>query len=733
MSPVGEYLAYPAQLDQPRHGRGKAVLAALLTAAVCVGVAGAARTEAEPRPGVAVAGVADLPPPPPTSSWRPSPVTTEGLRVTAAAGNGTFRLHTAGGDRTFLPGVNVPSTTPGHQPGELAITAEEYRGWFAAMSWLGFRVIRTYTIHPPAFYTELAAFNRIHPDRPLWLLHGVYLPDESYLEKGDLYDVGVTNGFDAELRDASGAVSGTLSRPAARGRASGTWTEDVSAWLAGWVVGVEWDPTATDASDRANATRPVHRGRYFTATDDATPTERWLAARLDRLAGAEAAKGRSTPIAFVNWPTTDPLAHPDEPSSTEDLVTIDANRVVPTAAWPGGTFASYHLYPYYPDFQRHEPALQRHGYAGRPDPYAGYLAALRGHHGSVPVMVTEFGVPSSLGNAHDGPLGRSQGNHSEQQAMRIDAELLRLIHDSGAAGALLFNWTDEWFKFTWNTLNHQDPERRQLWHDALTNEQHFGIVATDPLGPPGEGPRTLVDSPGARPVHRATAELDEGYVHLRLSLGDPAPPAVTVAFDVLPDLTGAPAPGTADTRADAAFTFDLDDRTGRAYLRAELDPMPLDYPVPDAARHPAPTGWRAFQQIVNRELTVPTTGRRLGVELFDAGNLRYGSWDPADEGSDSRALWRRDGEDLVVRVPWAMAGYADPSDHRVHLPKAVPGERFAQLATVTSPGIEVSVAAGGATQRLGPVRWDRWQRVNYRNRLKQGARVYRDALYDLLR
>ena len=92
---------------------------------------------------------------------------------------------------------------------------------------------------------------------------------------------------------------------------------------------------------------------------------------MDHLAALEAARGISTPIAFANWPTTDPLRHPAEPLPREDLVGVDANHVRPTAAWPAGTFASYHAYPYYPDFQRHEPAR---------DP----PAATRG---SVPVLV----------------------------------------------------------------------------------------------------------------------------------------------------------------------------------------------------------------------------------------------------------------------------------------------------------------------------------------------------------
>ena len=738
---MGDYRGYLVQPHRPAPpGRGKALVVGSLTLATCLTLAGAEPTPSGPPDPERVAGISRLAAPPAGPSWAPRPVAGAGLRTVATAGGGRYALHTAGGDVTFLPGINLGSTTPGHQPGELSIGAEQYRSWFAGMRRLGVRVIRIYTIHPPVFYRELAAFNRTDPDHPLYLMQGVYPPDESYVAKGNLYDPAVTKAFQDELRDASAAVAGRLTRPTTPGRAAGTWDTDVTPWLAGWIVGLEFDPYATRASDDRNGEAPGVRGRYFRSTPGASPTERWLAARMDELATAEAAREAGAPIAFVNWPTTDPLAHPDEPLDQEDLVGLDANHVQATAAWPAGTFASYHAYPYYPDFQRHEPALQKVTFAGRSDPYAGYLTALRRHHGDVPVIITEFGVPSSLGSAHQGPLGRSQGGHSERDAMRTDAELLRLIKAQGLAGGFLFAWADEWFKFTWNTVGHQDPERRQLWHDALTNEQHFGLIAMDPAGPPDAVPQRLVTTDGGWPARQVTATVDEAYLHLRIALGATPPSALVVGLDVLPALTGAPAPGTGDRRADAAFTLDLSSRAGRAYLRDELDPMPLDYAVPAAARAPAPTGWKAFQLIVNRRLTIPSTGERLPIELQDAGVLRYGSWDPADPDADSRSLWHRHGDDLIVRVPWAMAGFADPSAHRVAVPRvAVPrnrgrgaaGPTAAELTTQPSPGVTVVLSAAGTDQSTGTVTWPAWQRPYYTERLKQGADDFRDALVEV--
>ena len=90
----------------------------------------------------------------------------------------------------------------------------------------------------------------------------------------------------------------------------------------------------------------------------------------------------------------------------EDRISVDAKHVQATAQWPGGFFASYHAYPYYPDFLRFEYE------GGQPSPYAAYLGQLRQHHAGQALMVTEFGVPTGLGAAHRGPGGRAARTRS---------------------------------------------------------------------------------------------------------------------------------------------------------------------------------------------------------------------------------------------------------------------------------------------------------------------------------
>ena len=65
-----------------------------------------------------------------SSDWSPAPVGAGGLRVLAEADADGFRLHTGSGDKTFLPGINLGSSLPTRQPGELdVLTADDYRRW----------------------------------------------------------------------------------------------------------------------------------------------------------------------------------------------------------------------------------------------------------------------------------------------------------------------------------------------------------------------------------------------------------------------------------------------------------------------------------------------------------------------------------------------------------------------------------------------------------------------------
>ncbi len=663
-------------------------------------------------------GPTGTPPHTPATPRAPKPVSADGLTMLASQRGDQLLLHTSGGDLTYWAGVNLGSTIPGHSPGELAMRREDYQRWFPMMRDLGVRVVRIYTIHPPAFYEELRAFNLAHPDDPLYLVQGIYLPDESYLESHDLFAKGPTDAMIAEVRDTSGAVHGDLTRPQQRGRAWGTWTADVSPWTAAWLVGVEWDPLASFHSDRTNAAAPAVAGRYFATTPAATPTERWVAARMEELASYEAARGVSVPIGLVNWPTTDPLRHPEEPLEREDMLSVDANHVLPTAAWPAGTFASYHAYPYYPDFQLLQPS-----YAGA-DPYRAYLLDLKAHHAQMPLLITELGVPGSLGSAHNGSNGRHQGDHDEAEQQRMHADLVRLCHEIGLGGAWLFAWADEWFKFTWNTVPRHaaaHPERRALWHDPLTNEQWFGILANDP------------NPVGRRVVHEAASGLrevaldhDASFLTLTLTL-DGRPSRVELGFAVLPGPGLRLPSGAGSGRDDVAVVIDVGGGNAEAFVRGAVDPILLDGLPPQSLPTPGADGWSLQRLTLNRPFPGRGASPARPAELMEIGRLKRGDWSGDGPDVDSRRTWRvvdraeGSGIELTVRLPWSMLLLADPSSLTAYDPSS------GKPAAVPITGIEATAVVDGASLAF-PIRWEGWNAASYTERPKRGIGTLREEL-----
>ena len=678
-----------------------------------------------------------------TGAWNPVATTVDGLARFAWTEGDSLLISTGAGTRDFIAGVNLGPTIPGRQPGEQAITREDFRRWFPQMADFGFRSLRVYTIMPPSFYQELRAFNLANPEAPLLLIHGIWIPEERFYETFDLFDSELVSEFKAEIRRAVAAVHGDIVLPDRLGHAEGTYDADVSPWLMSWAMGVEWDPFATNASDIANAGRAPYRGEFFENDDVASPTEVWLAEMLDHLAALEAVRGVTMPLTFVNWPTTDPLSHPDEPLEREDMVGVDHNHVRPTASWPGGYYASYHAYPYYPDFQRYEAGIADFELNGEPDSYAGYLTKLREHHDGIPVVITEFGVPSAMAHAHFGPQGRNQGAHNERDQMAINAELLDSIAAVGLAGGFVFEWTDEWFKFTWNTIDYElPPDRRSLWTNPWTNEANFGVVAVEPAATqlvvldgdegewPDNGSQVILESAGS--IREVRALNDEGYLYLRLRFDAAdqwrhAP--VVVGLDVLAGASGG-LPETEGLYPESDYAVVLDGDVGRMLVRASNDPYGIQYawkrgyePVDPEDFREGSGVWNVQRLVVNRPLVIPSSGDVLGAEVIAPGEMVFGSSDPGDPDFDARSTWSADGKVVELRLPYLAIGFSDPSSLQAYRIGA-----DGTTTTDTVEGVGITIVVDDEVFETDGYAWDQWNAPTWRERLKDGADVFAEAV-----
>ena len=199
-----------------------------------------------------------------------------------------FYIHADGGwQKKFLKGVNMGVGKPGVFPGEHAISKEEYLRWFQNISDMNADVIRVYTILKPEFYDALHEFNQ-KAKKPLYLLHGVYLNEELINELEDVYsnDAQIKKEFIADAQTLVDVLHGRAKLPEKFGWPSGEYKSDVSEYVIGWILGIEWDPLFVIRTNQRNSSKRNYSGKFL-HTEQASPFEAFLCEVGDKVAAVK--------------------------------------------------------------------------------------------------------------------------------------------------------------------------------------------------------------------------------------------------------------------------------------------------------------------------------------------------------------------------------------------------------------------------------------------------------------
>ncbi len=673
----------------------------------------------------------------------------------------------------FLQGVNMGAALPGHYPGEFAMDRETYLRWFKMISEMGSNIVRVYTIHPPRFYSALVEYNKRNPKHPLYLIQGVYTPEENLIEIQDAYDPEIRGQFRQEISNAVGAVYGKITIQPQPGTASGKYTANAGPYLAAWHIGTEWDPQMVMNTNERHKDMELYEGKHFRVKEGASAFESWLAEMIDLAAEREREYGWEHPMTFTNWVTTDPLKHPGEPTYEEDMATVDATLIEPTR-WEAGYFASYHVYPYYPDLFRFDQSLRSVlNKEGKPDPYKTYLRRLKEYHSGMPIIVAEFSVPSSWGIGHIEHLGRTQGGHNETGQGKVNAALFREIVEESYAGAILFSWQDEWFKKSWNTMRFEVPDdRRAFWLNVLTNEQMFGVLG---MYPSKEGVLTIdgrkddwdkLDSHNKQRMdfsNPSVSEMwvthDEAYVYVLVNLADDFDPkehTLYIGADTLPggnkhaqQLAGA----TLDEGLETLIVLGRDGES-EVMIASNYDFHTRLYggqyrmlPYSGIEMNDNSGVFKPWKLAVGLQMNTPDTKVNHPFEDVPAGILIRGTSAPGQRDYNSMASWQRNGKVVEMRIPWMLLGFSDPSTHQAISYRGM-NRQDKSFGSENSQGIRFMPWMKEKTQQAGvwlehevspfPVsklpmyQWEEWHGVNYKERKKQSYYIMQKVFIENL-
>ena len=581
----------------------------------------------------------------------------------------------------FMNGVNIGASEPALFPGDLTISYETYLRWFESISKMNCNCIRVYTTMRPQFYLALKDFNS-KAENPIYLFQGIWVNEDDIERLGDVYaeNEKILTDFKQDAVTITDVIHGNAVIPDSPGKASGTYRADVSNWLAGWIIGIEWDPNLVNNTDEQHPDMRDHDGDYL-YTQSATPFEAFLCRAGDALVSHETETYQfQAPLAFTNWITTDPLSHPNEPHFDEDKATVNTEDVKFRNFAPG-MFASYHIYPYYPDSLNYqEDYLLNIDETGKVDTYSAYLEDLKLVH-TLPILVAEFGIPTSRGMGHESVMGYNQGRVDENAQGAMLTDMIDSIHDTGYAGGLVFTWQDEWFKRTWNNVMFDIADRRPFWSNIQTTEQCFGLMAFDPgetytlSYPDGD----LSDWASVEPaVTTEQGELyiqsDERYMYLMVKAKD---------YDFNNDTLYIPVntiPEQGNTKIkDKSVRFDggadflisvhgasdshiYVDRYYDAFNYYFVDSRMLsDYPLLKDADVKDSGIFDEMLMCYGYHLTVGGTGAEVPDKAYETGKLQYGNANPDSEEYASLTDFCYGEGGVEIRIPWQLLNVMDPS------------------------------------------------------------------------
>jgi len=644
----------------------------------------------------------------PGSIYHPGSVmrNSDGLILTAIVRDGKYHFPESGRwTPQMIKGVNIGFAKPGHGPNECAITLEEYVRWLALISDMNANTVRLLDLHPPQFYEALYRHNSGYDD-PLRLIQGVTLSGVEGSDPGAFFSEGSMVNCTREVRLALDAVHGS----------SQGYRYDVSEHLAGLIIGQEWEGALVSSVDISYPELADLEGR-FVRTEGGSPFEIWLATIMEDAAEYQASTyGALTPLSFMNVPWLDVLDHPGEPDPSMDMAELDPDHITSTERLGTDLFASYNIYPYYPDFMNLEERYVSYvDDQGQRNNFAGYLHDLIGVH-ETPVLVSEFGASSSRGCAHKGIHGIDHGGMSETEQGSANARMFTSIRDEGTLGGILFSWHDEWFKTTWNTIDCRDVSSLALWHDVQSPESSFGLLCFDPAdGIVLDGERSdwegkgTVFSMSAGPIEKVLVHQDERYLHLGLVLTEPfSDPTdlekAMIALDILPRMGS---PNSEDTMGIPVGSdlYLVMGRETRLMRDGSLDP----------------SGGESAD-VADMVPIIQYLGSSSDQGHYDAGLLHWGIGDPDDPSFDSISdICAIPGESCVeIRLAWGLSGFSDPSSREVCLP--------ADGGAVIVDGIGIALMVPGTSSGFEVYPLDPWEIPSTQERLKASYHIMTEAL-----
>lgn len=601
-------------------------------------------------------------------------------------------------ERFFIKGINLGLSLPGFFPGEYPIKKGTYLKWFNLIYDLGINTLRVYTLQSPGFYDALFDFN--HDKPKLFLLQGIWYEPQEFI---NLDSEKFLNKIKIHITEVLDAIHGNITLNERPGMPSGTYFCNVSNYVLGYLFGREPEACMVRNYNEEHKRRLEKFYGNFLFIEKGNPFEIWNTKILDYLISYSFEKYNEIPlVSVVNWITLDPIEHPTESNmedeeaffsrnknfyikcnENEDMEVFDTYKI---RSMKNNFFSTYHIYPYYPDFMNYE-------FSDMSRPYLSYLYILKNHHQGQPLIVGEFGIPTSRASAHWHCKGWSHGGKNDIEQAEILIEIIEDIKKAKYAGYAIFSWADEWFKANWVFMNFYSPrDRKPFWFNLQDPEENYGLMETYPGYPQKsiflDGKKEnwnkaflIYENKNAKTDAGLFKEIkithDEGFLYILAEVSK------KVDFNDFNYLFGIDTGNAEFGEFSFPFGIELKSPVGLKFLihlegfkrsrilvSSNYNKMLSQEKFFSPKREVYPTKssdgkWNMIFYKTNMRRVSKDYKKIFSPKAFILSNLRFGSLNPENPNYDSLADFYVKENLIEIRLPWELLNFTDPSTRRM--------------------------------------------------------------------
>lgn len=563
-------------------------------------------------------------------------VASDGSQLVSKITDRQFSVYRNGDwNKMYVKGVDIGPTVPGVPDGILPDDPAFYRDWFEKIGAMNANTIRVYTLMPPVFYRALDVYNFNNPDKKLYLLQNISVNQEP--PAGNYSNIEYNLSFKKAIEKTINAIHGNVTVNSPDKDDSESYMNDVSGSVLGYLIDPNLNPDYVAITNEGN-TMIEYKGEYVSIEANATQTEAWLASIIDNVYQYEQKNyDMQHPIALVSTPELDGLYQKmNDYVVSKAGVVLDINHFDVSNKVTSGFFGAYDIFPDQLVFKEDDREDEVPSLKG----FKEYLNAFVKAQNKYPILISEFGIPTS------------NGSTEKVQGQGI-VSMYSIIKESGAMGGLVYEWADEWGKSNQFTSPYMIPYNRgMLWHNIVDPAQNFGILAMESKAPKDYS-MTLR---GSDPLNTLALNADETYFYLKAEFSkipDFNKKSIMIYLDTIDRKNGEYmlAPDVNENWSGAEFNIQIINPT-----KADLLVIP-SYNTSKGTYFTSISTTGIFERMTRQVSSEYETkaDKRVKAKYEDVSAIASGSFESNTNG------FYVEGNTLSVRIPWSKLNFTDPS------------------------------------------------------------------------